>query len=97
MLQGESNNGQGRYYSCAFPAMIQAWRSEFGSKLWVGFVQIAGFNMVARHGLILQPTCDRLSWLLWRFPEWLLQARLIQVSQTCATQSLLHCSLLIEL
>lgn len=43
--QGESNNGQGRYYSCAFPAMITAWRAAFRSpRLWVGFVQIAGYR-----------------------------------------------------
>ena len=42
--QGESNNGQGRYYSCAFPAMINAWRSAFQATLWFGFVQIAGYR-----------------------------------------------------
>jgi sialate O-acetylesterase len=58
--QGESNNGQGRYYECAFPAMLQAWRrpsslprpspppspprQEFRPRLWVGFVQIAGYR-----------------------------------------------------
>ena len=35
--QGESNNGQGRYYECAFPAMVTAWRAAFHSaKLWFG-------------------------------------------------------------
>ena len=43
--QGESNIGQGRYYSCAFPAMLDAWRSSFANPdLWVGFVQIAGYH-----------------------------------------------------
>ena len=43
--QGESNNGQGRYYECAFPAMIRAWRQLFAQpRLWVGFVQIAGYR-----------------------------------------------------
>jgi len=43
--QGESNNGQGRYYSCAFPAMIAAWRAAFAApRLWFGFVQIAGYR-----------------------------------------------------
>lgn len=43
--QGESNNGQGRYYSQAFPAMINAWRQAFmNEQLWFGFVQIAGYR-----------------------------------------------------
>jgi sialate O-acetylesterase len=43
--QGESNNGQGRYYSTAFPCLIQAWRQLFEQPaLWVGFVQVAGYQ-----------------------------------------------------
>jgi len=43
--QGESNNGQGRYYSCAFPAMVSALRDLFAApSLWFGFVQIAGYR-----------------------------------------------------
>lgn len=43
--QGESNNGQGRYYSTAFPCLIRAWRQLFAQpSLWVGFVQVAGYQ-----------------------------------------------------
>ena len=43
--QGESNQGQGRYYSCAFPAMVAGWRRAFSNQsFWFGFVQIAGYR-----------------------------------------------------
>ena len=43
--QGESNNGQGRYYSCVWPALVTAWRQIFAqASLWVGFVQISGYQ-----------------------------------------------------
>ena len=43
--QGESNVGQAKYYQCAFPSMIERWRDAFNdTKLWFGFVQIAGWR-----------------------------------------------------
>jgi len=43
--QGEANVGAAGYYAQAFPAMITGWRKAFrNSKLWFGFVQIAGWG-----------------------------------------------------
>jgi sialate O-acetylesterase len=42
--QGESNTGHADYYGCAFPAMINDWRSKFaksGRELVFLFVQLA--------------------------------------------------------
>ena len=49
--QGESNNGQGRYYGAAFPCLINGWRQLFAQPLlWVGFVQVAGYQVQWQRG-----------------------------------------------
>lgn len=42
--QGESNVGRARQYSRLFPAMIRAWRREFGGDFAFLFVQLANFQ-----------------------------------------------------
>lgn len=42
--QGESNAGRAMEYRTLFPAMIQNWRSDFGSNFPFLFVQIAPYN-----------------------------------------------------
>jgi len=39
--QGEQNNGHAAFYSCAFPAMINSWRTYFGENVPFYFVQLS--------------------------------------------------------
>ena len=65
--QGESNNGQGRYYECAFPAMITAWRAAFQRvhKLWFGCALMPALPQLMRRccsaALTLQARWRRLA------------------------------------
>ena len=61
--QGESNNGQGRYYSCAWPALIMAWRRLFASQRCgsVLFRSVAT-NTVVHRGQTPQLTSVRHNW-----------------------------------
>ena len=48
---GENSVGSSSYYACAFPSLIQRWRSAFGrgDDLWFGFVQIGAAGVYTRH------------------------------------------------